>query len=177
MLADPFCSLAAPGSYRHSIIASDLHSRHGPSRTACRQCKRSSGRPEERRITCDLLVCTSAQRHERPRVRAKQESRLAATVRIYCSELGSGATGIRTPDLLHAIHARPVARHGPRSPGGDLTCGNNRPMSPIRAWLLCTLAPMLAPRMTRNREGLLTNCPVLTGWGDPQSWPAPNSLT
>jgi hypothetical protein len=53
---------------------------------------------------------------------------------IFTSDiLPGGATGIRTPDLLHAIHARPVARHRPRSPGVDLTCGDNRPVSRIGA--------------------------------------------
>src|ERR1700722_6304072 len=65
--------------------------------------------------------------------------------------------GFETPDLLHAIHARPVARCRPRSPGGDLTCDDNRPVSPAAAWLLCMLAPNMAPREARSRR--LTELP------------------
>jgi hypothetical protein len=57
----------------------------------------------------------------------------------------SGATGIRTPDLLHAIHARRVAQRRLLSPGKGLTCDDIRQASPHGARSLCTLAPILAP--------------------------------
>jgi hypothetical protein len=38
-----------------------------------------------------------------------------------------------------------MARHRPQSPGRRLTCGDNRPVSLVTAWLMYTLAPILAP--------------------------------
>jgi hypothetical protein len=85
-----FATPAAPRCHRLSIIASDLGLRDGPARTACLRCKRSNGRSKKRRVrpvTCEFA--TDCRAGGRPRIRAKQESRLAAAVRIYSFELGS----------------------------------------------------------------------------------------
>ena len=49
--------------------------------------------------------------------------------------------GIRTPDLLHAIHARRVAQRRLLPPGKGLTCDDIRQTSPHGARNLRTLAP------------------------------------
>jgi hypothetical protein len=69
------------------------------------------------------------------------------------------ATGIRTPDLLHAIHARAVGSHRHASPGGKLACGDGRLAPPVIAWLMCMLAPILAPGEARSRRPLELNSP------------------
>ena len=61
--------------------------------------------------------------------------------------------GIRTPDLLHAIHARRVAQRRPQSPGKGLTCDDIRQASPHGARSLCTLAPILAPADGQEPRG------------------------
>jgi hypothetical protein len=57
-----------------------------------------------------------------------------------------GATGIRTPDLLHAIQTRTVVRCGQTSPWTPFTCGDPGRTWPGAAWCLALLAPNLAPR-------------------------------
>jgi hypothetical protein len=60
-----------------------------------------------------------------------------------------GAKGIRTPDLLHAIQGRLVARRGRASPGVAAACDNYGWMWPGTDGRLATLAPNLAPQKTR----------------------------
>ncbi len=62
----------------------------------------------------------------------------------HVSDLG-GAMGIRTPDLLHAIHTPAIASCRPTSPGMALTCRDSRRARPGVAWRRATLAPKLAP--------------------------------
>ena len=80
---------AAPGRHRLSIIASDLRSARRPLTDRLPAMQEVACRSKERRappVTC--YICTSAQPYGRPHIRAKQESRLSAAVRIYTSELG-----------------------------------------------------------------------------------------
>jgi hypothetical protein len=65
--------------------------------------------------------------------------------------------GIRTPDLLHAIHARPVAQLRLLSRDTRLTCGDIRQASPHSARNLCTFGSHPGShQLARNREGNLT---------------------
>jgi hypothetical protein len=57
-----------------------------------------------------------------------------------------GAKEIRTPDLLHAIQAQPIARRCQTSLCGLFTCGDSGWVWPGVAWQLASLAPNLAPR-------------------------------
>jgi hypothetical protein len=137
-----FATPAAPRCHRLSIIASDLGLRDGPARTACLRCKRSNGRSKKRRVrpvTCEFA--TDCRAGGRPRIRAKQESRLAAAVRIYSFELGSGATGIRTPDFLHAMRTPRFAHCGQRWPCQQLRLldvAPHRPPSPLACSPYCS---------------------------------------
>jgi hypothetical protein len=63
----------------------------------------------------------------------------------------SGATGIRTPDLLHAIHNAAAAGHCLTSPHGALTWIDPRQVMPGVARRLWSLAPILAPRIPLAR--------------------------
>src|SRR5580698_8467760 len=142
MLGDPFAPRLAPGRPRRSIIASGLHRRRGALRTACRQCKRSRRRSAERRacaVTCVFAIQRAAT--DRPYIHAEQESHLAAAVRIQCLELGSGATGIRTPDLLHAIRTQPIADRSHMRPDQPLHSPHMARRSPPSPVAYSPLAP------------------------------------
>jgi hypothetical protein len=83
----------------------------------------------------------------------------------FFSNIGTengGAKEIRTPDLLHAIQARPIARWCQTSPYGPFTCGDSGWVWPDAAWQLASLAPNLAPR----HSGLPGRRRILMGAAD-----------
>jgi hypothetical protein len=81
-----------------------------------------------------------------------------------------GAKGIRTPDLLHAIQARTIARQSQASPGVAAASGNCGWTSPSIGRRLATSAPNLAPSKVVSRanvragEGRLSGARRLGGF-------------
>jgi hypothetical protein len=92
-----------------TMVLADAHLAAGELEQACGAALTALSEGEEIRSA----RCVSYVREFRERLTMAGNSRHhAAAVRINGSELGSGATGIRTPDLLHACKYR-LADIGP----------------------------------------------------------------
>lgn len=80
---------------------------------------------------------------------------------VHCSESTSdlgGAKEIRTPDLLQAIHAQPVARRGQASPDVPFTCADSGRTSLSVVSYLSLLAPRACPWLPLTPPSWPTCC-------------------
>jgi hypothetical protein len=103
---------------------------------------------------CDTSSITKPLIHLRAVAQRGRQDPLSAAA--DSSELRGGAKGTRTPDLLHAMPGRPVARRGQALPGVATACANCGWMWPGVGGCPATLAPNLAPSRLVSRANVRT---------------------